>query len=64
MIASLYMLFNFQRSTKAIFLPPKYANIVRMQEIFQTVSIFEAVWKPFPTGISNFPQPSFCFESY
>ena len=33
-----------------------------MQEIFQTVSIFEAVWKLFPTGKSDFPQPGFVLK--
>ena len=37
MIAAQYMLFNSQRSTMAYLLVPKFhANIIRVQEIFQT----------------------------
>ena len=49
MIASLYMLFNTQRSPKAIFVTPKiHANIVRMQVIFQA-TLEKIFWEKSPS---------------
>ena len=42
MIVSLYMLLNFQRSTKAIFLLPKY-----MQTLLECKKLFRQPWKKY-----------------
>ena len=49
MIATLYMLFNFQRSTKAIFLPPKY-----MQTLLECKKFFRQPWKKY---FEKYPPP-------
>ena len=52
MIASLYLLFNFQRSTKAIFLPPEY-----MQTLLECKKCFRQPWKKYFE--KNPPPPTF-----
>ena len=48
----MYMLFNFQRSTKAIFLPPKY-----MQTLLESKKFFRQPWKKYFER--NPPLPTF-----
>ena len=53
MIASLYMLFNLPRSTKAVILPPKYMQILLKRKEF-----FREPWKKYfeknlPSSIFN-----------
>ena len=52
MIASLYLLFNFQRSTKAILLLPKY-----MQTLLECKKFFRQPWKKYFE--KNPPPPNF-----
>ena len=55
MIASLYMLFNFQKSTKAIFLPPKY-----VQTLLECKEFLRQIQKKYFE--KNPPTPTFNVE--